>query len=104
MSDRIQIEPVIGWPAYCDEIMSSLSLAQLEVSNLKLEISDLQDEISALRSGSYLASVVEERDRLRKALEGLLAAHDIRSVRGDLLADVIASATKRARAALEAKP
>lgn len=61
MSDCIQIEPVIGWPAYCDEIMSLLSLTQLEVSNLKVEVADLTDTLDALNA---------ENERLRKALKG----------------------------------
>lgn len=38
--------------------------------------------------------------RLREALEAVLAAHDIKSVKGELLENVIASATERARAVL----
>lgn len=38
--------------------------------------------------------------RLREALEAVLAAHDIKSVKGELLENVIASATDRARTAL----
>ncbi len=39
-------------------------------------------------------------NRLREALGAVLAAHDIKSVKGKLLEDVIASATERARTAL----
>lgn len=41
-----------------------------------------------------------EVKRLRESLEAVLAAHDIKSVKGELLENVIASATDRARTAL----
>lgn len=55
----------------------------------------------ALQAAVGRAEAAEaEVNRLREALGAVLAAHGIKSVKGKLLEDVIASATERARTAL----
>lgn len=78
------------------------------------DIARLEAENQDLRTGSYLASVVEERDRLRTALETV--ANIAGNIPDDILCratgandaryrgGIVCSARDIARAALEAKP
>ena len=81
-----EIEPVIGWSAHCDEIMSLLSLDQLEASNLKAEV----------------ASLEAENGNLRKALEPFAEAGSMAIISGRPPGEhVDASKFIEARAALD---
>ncbi len=124
------IEPVIGWPAHCDNIMKLLSQTELKLSNLNAEFDQMvmecfevvsttdvdQDGNNIERSvpkhhllEAELAALREENDRLRKALTEIAAYDDVsgghwlRSTGSFSHFDEPGS-VEIARAALEAKP
>lgn len=95
-------------PAAISELLSTLESLQRENEELRqrLDVGPYgEDAIDVAESAAdHLRQRAEaaeaEVKRLREALGAVLAAHDIKSVKGKLLVDVIASATERARQAL----
>jgi hypothetical protein len=127
MSD---IEPVIGWPAHCDNIMKLLSQTELQLSNLNAEFDQMVMECFEVVSTTDvdqngnnierrvpkhhlleadLTSLREENGRLRQALEKIASYDDVSGEYWHLKTGSFAhfdepGSVEIARSALEFKP